>query len=82
MAHKDSFQPASFDSVSSCLFINTAGQLFRLYCPFKVICQAHSPPYQIGDQLIVTTVGAAANQLVLYQIDGQHWPHFPFAVCT
>ncbi|WP_460954116.1 hypothetical protein [Spirosoma litoris] len=75
---KDSSIPASFDRVTSCLFVNGAGKLFRVHCPFQVVCQSMYPPYEVGERLIVTRIGAAADQRVLFQINQQYWPHHPF----
>ncbi|WP_381526786.1 hypothetical protein [Spirosoma soli] len=80
MGQKSSLQPISFDEANSCLFINSAGVLFRVFCPFQVVCRIAYPPYRVGDRLVVTRIGANPDQTILFQIDREYRPHHFFTL--
>lgn len=65
----------AFDNTYSCLFVGPMGVLFRVYCPFRVACQATCVPHKVGDRLLVDLIGTSAEHPVLYQIDRQYVPH-------
>lgn len=76
----EALSPVNFDSAGSCLFINEMGKLFRVYCPFQVVCQITYPPYQAGQIALVTRIGSGVDKGVLYEIEHQYHPHYWFAL--
>lgn len=58
-----------YTSPYSCLFSNRQGKLFRVNCPFKVVCIATNSYHKAGAILRVTRVFAAKDRKILYEID-------------
>ena len=81
MHHEAFSQPiGGLGSGLSCLFVNPVGKLFRVHCPFRVVCRQASPPYQVGDIAAVIRVGSSTKHGVLYKIDHQYFVHHYFAL--
>ena len=68
-------QPVRFDGERSCLFIGPLGKLFRVHCPFRVVCQTAYPPYLPGEVLVVSQVGEAHHHQILFKIGLYFQPH-------
>lgn len=62
----------------SILVINKSGLLFRLHCPFNVICLVEIDSYKKGSSLSVEMVSEASTNKILYRINGKYHKHSLF----
>lgn len=64
---------------TSCLFVGEQG-LFLVYCAFKVVCIQAIAQYEIEDVVWVSSVKTSTNGTLVYEIEGQHFYHYYFAL--
>lgn len=76
---KKSYQ-AKYCDESSILLVNPAGQLRRLYCPFRVRCITQESGFKEGVWLWVEQVSVSSKDELLYLVLGAFHTHSHFEV--
>ena len=64
----------------SILFIDSQGEIRRMYCPFAVMCIIDVDIYQKGEYVLVTAVKIAKNLLLVYVIDQKNYMYYFFII--
>lgn len=59
-------------------FVSSRGVLFRVTCPFRVVCIRAYIPYRVGDLVIVEQVESSLPYPILYRINQVYIPHSYF----
>jgi len=67
------------DNFKGCLFVNGSG-LFKMYCPFWVICVADVGKLSVGDVLKVTDIKTSQSGCTVFQINRQLYFHHYFTL--
>ena len=63
---------------NSCLFINPKNQIFRVYCPFRVLCKSSTQHHKRGQIYLVRQVISNNDQSILYCLGNNTYPHNHF----
>jgi hypothetical protein len=72
-------KPILILSSQSCLFVGENG-VFRVSCPFSVICIVAVKHYSIGDIVEVTEVKHTKETRIVYVIEGSYFFHNSFVL--
>lgn len=67
-----------YTSPYSCLFVNSKGDLIRVYCPFVVTCVLPLPDIPIHRKVNVLRVKASLNDKIIYLIGKKYYLHTHF----
>lgn len=62
---------------NSCLFLSKF-KLYRVSCPFQVICKVENKDFTPGQKVEVTQVVASHEKVVLFRVYGKLYPHSYF----
>ena len=67
---------------NSCLFISRKNHIFRVYCPFRVICNKETDKHIKGSIYSVNQVFAAEDQSILFGLSNDVYPHHYFKLLS
>lgn len=80
--NKDNFQElAKICSNNSILVINKIG-IYRLFCPFKVVCLNRIELYSVGQEVVVIAVKMDVNYKLIYLIENKAYYHHHFLIVS
>lgn len=65
------------NEIEGCYFIGRHG-LFRVFCPFKVLCLKDIHELIQGEDLQVSAVKSTKNGSIVYEINGNYYFHHYF----
>lgn len=72
-------QPNYLDPFSV-MVVNQKGILFRLHCPFVVVCKSSREGFEEGKYYRVDMVKPEPAELLFYVISGRNYPHSWFSI--
>lgn len=68
------------ETINTCLFVNTNGELLQLFCSFKVIALHDVYKIKQGDVVFVSEVKCSESGQIVYMINGENYYHHHFSV--